>query len=87
MPSEIALDDHASEGATEHDRLDDAQHVTETHHIVSPGVQRPLVWRSPVAPSSATVVVDHNLSDVGQLVETAASEQRRIHRRTAMKHQ
>src|SRR4029079_15590525 len=43
--------------------------------------------RPPVAPSSATVVVDHNLRDVGQLIETAASEQRRVHRRTAMKHQ
>ena len=56
MPRGIGQRDHPAEGRTEHDRVDDAERVTERTHIVAPLRQVPARARAILAAAVAAVV-------------------------------
>ena len=66
MPRGIGQCDHAAERRAEHDRIRDAERVTERAHVITPLRQIPALLGTVLAAAVAAVVEIDDLGDVGQ---------------------
>ena len=58
--------DHAAERCSQHDRIDDAEHLAEGAYVVAPLRERPALLRSVLAAAVAAMIEIDDLGDVRQ---------------------
>jgi len=66
MAGGVGQRNHAAERGAEHDRIDDAERITERAHVVAPLRQIPALPGAILAATVAAVVEIDDLGDVGQ---------------------
>ena len=66
MAGGIGQRNHAAERGAEHDRIDDAERITERAHVVAPLRQIPALPGAILAATVAAMVEIDDLGDVGQ---------------------